>query len=83
MEPEKTEKKKLNRLVILGNGFDLSLGMKTSYKDFLYSYLKNIVNKLYSNEPFEGRKIEFNSNYITYNGGVNYPKPDLPESVSR
>ena len=47
MEPEETKKKKLNRLVILGNGFDLSLGMKTSYKDFLYDYLRNTLVKIY------------------------------------
>lgn len=29
-----------NRIVIVGNGFDLALGMKTSYNDFLLDYVK-------------------------------------------
>ena len=34
-------------LYVIGNGFDLGLGLKTSYLDFLKTYLKkNIVKKL-------------------------------------
>jgi hypothetical protein len=32
-----------NRLILVGNGFDLTLGMKTSYNDFLFWYLKNLL----------------------------------------
>ncbi|WP_394341236.1 AbiH family protein [Pedobacter namyangjuensis] len=30
----------LNRLVLIGNGFDLAHGLKTAYTDFLLCYLK-------------------------------------------
>lgn len=32
----------MNRLIIIGNGFDLAHGMKTSYYDFICSYLKRV-----------------------------------------
>lgn len=67
MEPEV---KKPNRLVILGNGFDLSLDMKTSYKNFLYNYLRNTLISIYSREPLEGRKDDISTGYITYNDGL-------------
>jgi hypothetical protein len=31
---------KMNRLILIGNGFDLAHGMKTSYNDFILWYLK-------------------------------------------
>lgn len=34
----------MNRLIIVGNGFDLAHGLKTSYCDFLDSYLKDALN---------------------------------------
>lgn len=36
----------MNRLVIIGNGFDLSHGLKTSYADFLEWYKKDYISKL-------------------------------------
>lgn len=35
----------MNRLVIIGNGFDLAHGLKTSYKDFIEWYWNNKVKK--------------------------------------
>ena len=35
----------MNRLIIVGNGFDLAHGMKTSYNDFMKWYLVGIFNK--------------------------------------
>ena len=31
----------MNRLIIIGNGFDLAHGLKTSYHDFILHYLKD------------------------------------------
>ena len=31
----------MNRLIIVGNGFDLAHGVKTSYKDFIEWYFGN------------------------------------------
>ena len=42
----------MNRLVLIGNGFDLAHGLKTSYKDFIYWYWKQRISSLYD----EGRK---------------------------
>lgn len=36
----------MNRLVIIGNGFDLAHGLKTSYKDFIYWYWKKRLGRL-------------------------------------
>lgn len=36
----------MNRLVIIGNGFDLAHGLKTSYKDFIYWYWEQRLNAL-------------------------------------
>lgn len=33
----------MNRLVLIGNGFDLSHGLKTKYEDFIYWYWKGVV----------------------------------------
>lgn len=40
----------MNRLVIIGNGFDLAHGLKTSYKDFIRWYLDDFFNKLINND---------------------------------
>jgi hypothetical protein len=34
-----------NKLFIIGNGFDLSLGFKTSYSDFIYWYFNSAINE--------------------------------------
>ena len=49
----------MNILYILGNGFDLNLGMKTSYKDF-YDYYKSIES---SNEHINSLKKNISNNY--------------------
>lgn len=37
----------MNRLVILGNGFDLAHGLPTRYKDFMLHYLKDVFTNKY------------------------------------
>lgn len=39
----------MNRIVLIGNGFDLAHGMKTSYNDFLNHLWKDVLNMLYPN----------------------------------
>jgi len=36
----------MNRIILIGNGFDLAHGMKTSYNHFFKDYWKNIIAKL-------------------------------------
>lgn len=38
----------MNRIVLIGNGFDLAHGLKTSYADFIYWYWKRRVTGLYN-----------------------------------
>ncbi len=37
--------KVINKLILVGNGFDLALGIKTKYEDFLLWYFKNFIIK--------------------------------------
>jgi Bacteriophage abortive infection AbiH len=36
----------MNRLIIIGNGFDLAHGLKTRYSDFMLDYLKRLPSKI-------------------------------------
>lgn len=36
----------MNRIVLIGNGFDLAHGLKTSYKDFIEWYWRGWGNRL-------------------------------------
>jgi hypothetical protein len=50
----------MNNLVIIGNGFDLAHGLKTSYVDFI----KHIINSKYENNKLYNDLFEyFNCNY--------------------
>jgi len=53
----------MNRLILIGNGFDLSHGLKTSYKDFLTDYLWNCINQFYSSGSYNDLliKVGYNS----------------------
>ncbi|MGI4750703.1 MAG: AbiH family protein [Janthinobacterium lividum] len=37
----------MNRLILIGNGFDLAHGMKTSYNDFILWYLKKCFEEAF------------------------------------
>ena len=43
----------MNRLIIIGNGFDLAHGLKTSYKDFINWYWEQRIDDLVSNHTTE------------------------------
>lgn len=49
----------MNRLVLVGNGFDLAHGLRTSYKDFIFWYLDSCFNQagIYENSPFENEIV--------------------------
>lgn len=51
----------MNKLVIIGNGFDLAHGLKTSYSDFILWYLKKIFK--------EGRSNKLGLAYISVKKG--------------
>ncbi|ODS88315.1 MAG: hypothetical protein ABS44_09195 [Chryseobacterium sp. SCN 40-13] len=52
----------MNRLILIGNGFDLAHGMKTSYKDFILSYLKHGFSVMLNQSYFEDDLIKIYSN---------------------
>ena len=43
----------MNRIIIIGNGFDLAHGIKTSYKDFIADYFCNVISSLTYKNFFE------------------------------
>ena len=47
----------MNRIVIIGNGFDLAQGLKTSYEDFLLDYLKTEIKRKIEDPECESDKL--------------------------
>lgn len=50
----------MNRIILIGNGFDLALEMKTSYKQFIDNYWKNCISEfldLEINREYENDEI--------------------------
>ena len=54
----------MNRLVLIGNGFDLAHKLKTSYSDFIKDYLKNVINHYYQNNVYQDDLIEISNRYV-------------------
>jgi hypothetical protein len=57
----------MNRLVIIGNGFDLAHGLPTSYKDFIDDYWKNVLDELYNNHSYRDSLFVSNISRISNN----------------
>lgn len=43
----------INRLILIGNGFDLAHNMNTSYLDFIFWYLEESLNSAGSSRPYK------------------------------
>jgi len=43
--PNEVNESVVNKLVLIGNGFDLALDLKTKYEDFLFWYFKKFIKK--------------------------------------
>lgn len=74
----------MNRIILIGNGFDLAHKMKTSYKDFINDYWESVITHLHQNSHLK----EYNHDdfYITslpryWDGEKTYRS--LKESLSR
>ena len=61
------EQKKVvvNKLFLIGNGFDLALGLKTSYNDFMFWLLKKYLLKSIENFGRQNAPAGYNQ---VYNG---------------
>lgn len=51
----------MNRLVIIGNGFDLAHGIKSSYKDFVIDYLHKLITEIVETKNYEDALFKFKS----------------------
>lgn len=51
----------MNRLILVGNGFDLAHGLKTSYKDFIIGYLADCFYKV---DPY---RFDYNDELLSVN----------------
>ena len=69
---------KTNKLIIIGNGFDLAHGLNTSYKNFLDWYMCKMYNEFCKNNYYGDPLIEVTNAHNTnpYNLGK-YPETSL------
>jgi hypothetical protein len=60
----------MNKLILVGNGFDLAHGLPTSYKDFLNDFWKDFHLKFNTKESKE--LFEIDSRYLkTFDNPIN------------
>lgn len=52
----------MNRLILVGNGFDLAHGLKTSYKDFIDDFWENQEIEYFK---FKNEYSQYNNDYYT------------------
>ncbi|WP_221412373.1 AbiH family protein, partial [Dysgonomonas sp. 520] len=56
----------MNRIVLIGNGFDLAHGLPTSYRNFIENYWGNIINKVHdTRKVYEDECIHFSTDVQT------------------
>lgn len=48
----------MNRIILIGNGFDLAHGMRTSYNDFINYYWYNLLNEIEKLKPYSSFENE-------------------------
>lgn len=56
----------MNRLIIIGNGFDLAHGLKTSYCDFIRDYLSRSINTFIRTSDYEDPLLRITFKYSNY-----------------
>lgn len=54
----------MNRLIIIGNGFDLAHGLKTRYSDFMLDYLKGFLADIQEGGEYEKNTVIKNDGFI-------------------
>lgn len=53
----------MNRLILLGNGFDLAHGLPTSYNDFILWYLNDFIEKAVKTGRYRDELMEVEIRY--------------------
>jgi hypothetical protein len=65
-----SDTKIINKLFLIGNGFDISLGLKTKYTDFLLWLLKKQILEAFNSQlksaPFPKYKSKYQNNFGDY-----------------
>lgn len=71
--------KEYNRIVLIGNGFDRACGLKTSYRNFIDSYVKSAVQYFFSEREFDSELISIK------NVGINssLPMNDILDALDK
>lgn len=74
----------MNRIILIGNGFDLAHGMKTSYKDFIEDYWKKTIEEI----KLPRKENSFSNNDINiswwpFNHPLETTYEDLMKSLER
>lgn len=54
----------MNRLILIGNGFDLSLGLKTGYSDFLIWLMKKFIGVAAENRGVQSSYVSHTNGYV-------------------
>ena len=65
----------MNRIILIGNGFDLAHGMKTSYKSFIDDYWTNTITAIQEialGAPFENDEIKVKNSPSRFITGTTY-----------
>lgn len=57
------------RIVLVGNGFDKALGLKTNYSEFIFDYLKKAIKETFSKRSYSSELISFE--LFSYYGAIN------------
>lgn len=58
----------MNRIILIGNGFDLAHKLETSYRHFIDDYWENFIETIgNSRTPFENDEIQFTINNTSWN----------------
>ena len=68
----------MNRIILIGNGFDLAHGLPTQYKDFIEHYWAKKVNEIKK----EGKYIRFRNDYTGTRNDPVYKDKDIVISYS-
>src|SRR5205085_9692845 len=55
-----------NKLIIVGNGFDLAHGLKTSYKDLLDWYMLKAYDEFCANNHYEDSLIQISNSHSRF-----------------
>ncbi len=68
------EEKGRNQIVLVGNGFDLAHGLKSSYRDFLLDYFVQMMLSIWDEESktFSTSKVENEYFRLSFNNSIEY-----------